>query len=109
MKRVRGVASRVTMLCMVFSLVAPFVFTAPVHATGCGRYRVIERHYGWDDYYGNPVCASMCQGCELYERVVGEVITECDGTVSSWGLTNCTYHVSTIIQYSCDCEEPPSQ
>lgn len=108
MKRMKSAASGTMVLSLFFSLVGLFVFTQPAKATSCEQHRIIERHYGWNDANGNPVCASMCWACSVFEVVVGEEITECDGTVTSWGLTNCTYHVDTIIQ-NCDCEEPPPQ
>lgn len=59
----------------------------------CGT-EVTVNHWGWVSN-GNDVCATVCGPCNPYEKIVGQVIYECDGTTTQWGLTDCYFTTTT--------------
>jgi hypothetical protein len=74
---------------------AMFVF--PREASACVlEDRVVISYWGWDNN-GHPSCSHICGPCPPSDSIVGQEIYECDGSVTTWGITDCTLDVRTTI------------
>ena len=105
MNRIRFAVHAVLVLAVAFSAIAFFI---PTEAKAGCFYprRVIEHHWGYVVDYGSGPEASCFYGpigpcCPAPNQIVGEVITECDGTVSSWGLL-CPDNTKTYTREWCE-------
>lgn len=80
----------------------------PKSATGCRDFRTVINYWGFQGVSGDYSCPVMCGVCycsQMTNRLVGQVIYECDGSITSWGLdcsqsTICSED-TTITEESC--------
>ena len=82
-----------------------------INASWCRSSRIIISYWGFQGVTGNDSCPVRCGVClceQMTNKLVGQVIYECDGSTTSWGL-NCDQSAAcpgspTITEESCpDC------
>lgn len=81
-------------------LISTAAFLVPSPATaGCYTpQRTVVKYWGWEYDYGYH-CEPAIIGPAMPAEVVGERITECDGTVTQWGIT---CNNPTITRQNCE-------
>lgn len=60
----------------------------------CGR-KITVNYWGYVS--GGDACYQMCGPC-VPEKIVGQIIYECDGTITQWGLTDCELTSTTSVR-----------
>lgn len=93
--RVRTAIHLTLVLAVALSAAAFFI---PTEAKAGCFYpkRTVVKYYGWYTNNGQDViCEMCCIGPYIPPTVVGEHITECDGTTWSWGFTHCSITETT--------------
>lgn len=61
----------------------------PKNASVCRDFRTVISYWGFQGVTGDYSCPVMCGGCycsQMTNKLVGQVIYECDGSITSWGL-----------------------
>jgi hypothetical protein len=76
------------------------MFAFPREAKACPNqsHRVVISYWGWTAVGGGDSCSHVCGPCGPSTHIVGQEIYECDGSYTSWGITNCTFDVRTTYQ-----------
>jgi hypothetical protein len=72
-------------------LQVPETLPDPLNASSCLEYRTIINYWGFEGGSGNDSCPVLCGPCScevMTNKLVGQVIYECDGSITEWGL-NC--------------------
>ncbi len=62
-----------------------------INASSCRSSRTIINYWGFQGIAGNDSCPVLCGLCicgQMTNKLVGQVIYECDGSTTAWGL-NC--------------------
>lgn len=77
-----------------------------IDASSCGSSRTIINYWGFQGFSGDS-CPVLCGGCychKMTNKLVGQVIYECNGSITAWGL-NCDESTicedTTITEESC--------
>ena len=99
-------------LCSAASpLPVPEILPDLLSARPCLASRRIISYWGFQGFSGDS-CPVLCGGCychQMTNKLVGQVIYECDGSVTAWGL-NCDESTvcedTTITEESCPFCDP---
>ena len=62
-----------------------------INASSCGSSWTVINYWGFQGIDGNDSCPVLCGLCiceQMTNKLVGQVIYECDGSTTAWGL-NC--------------------
>jgi len=89
-------------------LQAPEVLYRPsISVSSCRSTRTVISYWGFQGITGNDSCPVLCGGCfcaQMTNKLVGQVIYECDGSTTTWGL-DCSQSTicpdTTISEESC--------
>lgn len=72
--------------------------------SACGpAFSVTTNYWGFEGYSGDS-CPVVCGPCGPADKLVGQVIEECDGTTTQWGLI-CDREYTTTIRNCPFCGE----
>jgi len=85
-------------------------FVSPINASGCRDSRTVISYWGFQGITGGDSCPVICGGCychQMTNKLVGQVIYECDGSTTAWGL-DCSSSYTICSQSSTITEEPCS-
>lgn len=78
-------------LCSAASpLQVPETLPGPLNASSCRDSMTIINYWGFEGVTGVDSCPVRCGVClceQMTNKLVGQVIYECDGSITTWGLS----------------------
>ena len=83
-------------------------YLPPRNAVVCRDFRTVISYWGFQGISGEDSCPVICGGCfchQMTNKLVGQVIYECDGSTTSWGL-NCDQSYTICNQSRTITDEP---
>jgi hypothetical protein len=91
-------------LVLVVAMAMGSMVTFPGEAHACvNEFAVTHSQWGWVGMgpNGSDLCTVICGPCPGPNGIIGQVTYECDGTVTSWGMT-CEDQNVTVTSRRCE-------